>query len=85
MKAMGKTARGCRLRRSRKTKQHPAILPWLSSLPLNRRAIIRPVLQIGSGSLPDIQRICPVSASKRANMPRMKPQRRIPSRSINDL
>jgi hypothetical protein len=28
---------------------------------------------------------CPVSASKRANTPRMKPQRRIPSRSINDL
>src|SRR5262245_33475544 len=44
MKAMGKTARRCRLRRRRKAKQHPAILPWLSSLPLNRPAILRPVL-----------------------------------------
>jgi hypothetical protein len=38
-----------------------------------------------AASLPDVQRICPVSASKRANTPRMKSQRRIPSRSINDL
>jgi hypothetical protein len=38
-----------------------------------------------AASLPDEQRICPASASKRANTPRINPQRRIPSRSINDL
>jgi hypothetical protein len=38
-----------------------------------------------AASLPDEQRIFPVSASKRASTPRMDFQRRIPSRSINDL
>jgi hypothetical protein len=38
-----------------------------------------------AASLPDEQRISPVSASKRASAPRMDFQRRIPSRSINDL
>jgi hypothetical protein len=38
-----------------------------------------------AASLPAEQRIVPVSASKRANTPRINLQRRIPSRSINDL
>src|SRR5262249_350337 len=70
-KAMSKTARGCRLRPCRKPKQRPAILPWPSSLPLNERAIIRPVFlnrqrsrcRLNSGFIP-------VSASKRANTQR---------------
>jgi hypothetical protein len=48
-KAMSKTARGCRPRPCRKPAQHPAILPWLSGLPWNGRAIIRPVAEIDSG------------------------------------
>jgi hypothetical protein len=38
-----------------------------------------------AASLPDEHRISPVSASKRASTPRIDFQRRIPSRSINDL
>jgi hypothetical protein len=38
-----------------------------------------------AASLPDEQRSRPVSASKRASTPRTNLQRRIPSRSINDL
>jgi hypothetical protein len=42
-KAMSKTARHYHSRPSRKPKQRPAILPWLSGLPLHGRATIRPV------------------------------------------
>src|SRR5215470_4450769 len=42
-------------------------------------------LESAAASLPDEQRTNPVSASKRANTPRAHVQRRIPSRSINDL
>ena len=48
-KAMSKTARRCPRGSSRVAHQRPAILPWLSGLPLMRTGDDRPVAEIGSG------------------------------------
>jgi hypothetical protein len=83
---MSKTARGCWLRRRRTPDQHPAILPWLSGLPWYERAIIRPVAEIGSGVAAESHSADALGIHyKMRETPRAIPQRRMPSRSINDL
>jgi hypothetical protein len=83
---MSKTARGCCLRPSRTLDQHPAILPWLSGLPWNERAIIRPVAEIDSGVAAESHTAGALGIRyKMRETPRAMSQRRMPSRSINDL
>jgi hypothetical protein len=50
MKAMSKTARGCRVRVRAARQQHLAILPWPSSLPSSEWTLS---ILGGSLSLPD--------------------------------
>jgi hypothetical protein len=85
-KAMSKTARSCSARVLPRKKQHPAILPWPSSLALNGRAMFVPSLKSAAGALPDetADELC-IRLTGARTMPRAWLQRRMPRRSINDL
>ena len=67
---MSKTARGCRSRRGRESKQRLAILPWPSDSPLIRTGIHCPSLQSAAcGCRTNGGGIWP-SANERADCPR---------------